>query len=109
MGALLVLVVGTLVACGGTAPTSTPEPSLEVDGVVTIPAGEARNWDVSDYNSCTYHFIVEQTGSLGSVDIGFQGERYKEKDGAFYGTRFTLDNGYSLRTAKVVDLRLRCQ
>ena len=51
---------------------------------------------------------MRQTGALGAVDIGFQGQRYTEKDGVFYGDTFTLSNGYSLSTAKVVDLILRC-
>ena len=32
---------------------------------------------------------MRQTGSFGSVDIEFQGQRYTEKDGVFYGDRFT--------------------
>ena len=74
----------------------------------TIPAGQLVNWDLSDFEACRYHFTVRQTGTLGSVDIEFQGQRYTEKDGVFYGDTFTLSNGYSLGTAKVVDLRLRC-
>ena len=74
----------------------------------TIPAGMLVSWDVSDFEECRYHFAVNQTGSLGSVDIEFQGERYTEKDGVFYGDSFVLSNGYSLNTAKAVDVLLRC-
>ena len=114
-----VILVATLtllaVACGGPTPTPTltptpipaPTPTVIRD-TPTIPAGEAVYWDVSDFEECQYHFAVRQTGSLGRVDIEFQGQRYTEKDGVFYGDTFTLSNGYSLGTAKVVDIRLRC-
>ena len=100
-----VILVATLtllaVACGSPAPTV-------IRDTPTIPAGEAVYWDVSAFEECQYHFAVRQTGSLGRVDIEFQGQRYTEKDGVFYGDTFTLSNGYSLITAKVIDLRLRC-
>ena len=75
----------------------------------TIPAGTSMSWDVADFEECRYDFKVRQTGTLGDVDIEFQGERYTEKDGIFYGGTFTLSNGYSLNTDKVVDVRLRCK
>ena len=75
----------------------------------TISAGMQASWDVSDSEKCQYHFKVRQTGSFGRVDIEFQGQRYTEKGGVFYGDSFTLNNGYSLNTAKVVDVLLRCK
>ena len=98
---LLAALTLLVVACG--TPTRT-----ETRVTRTIPAGMLYSWDVSGSEECRYHFAVKQTGSLGSVDIEFQGQRYTEKDGVFYGDSFTLSNGYSLNTAKVVDLRLRC-
>ena len=74
----------------------------------TIPAGQFVEWDLSELEACRYHFTVRQTGMFGSVDIKFQGRRYTEKDGVFYGDTFTLSNGHSLSTAKVVDIILRC-
>ena len=80
-----------------------------IEETSTIPAGKFISWDVSDFDECKYHFTVRQTGAFGDVDIEFQGRRYKEKDGNFLGDTFTLSNGYSLTTAKVVDIRLRCK
>ena len=110
---LLAALTLLVVACGSPTPIPpatfepTPTPTVIRD-TRTIPAGTSVSWDVSDLGECQYHFTVRQTGSLGSVDIEFQGQRYTEKDGVFYGDSFTLSNGYSLNTAKVVDLRLRC-
>ena len=103
---------GPLAGCGAEptptatpAPTPTATPAPTVMSVTrTIPAGQLVNWDLSDFEACRYHFTVRQTGTLGSVDIEFQGQRYTEKDGVFYGDTFTLSNGYS----QGVDLRLRC-
>ncbi len=102
-GLIVILAVGTLlsVACSGS--------SNVVDETETIPAGQSISWDVSQFDECKYHFTVRQTGTLGDVDIAFQGRRYTEKDGIFYGDTFVLDNGYSLGTAKVVDIRLQCK
>ena len=80
-----------------------------IEETSTIPAGGSISWDVSDFDECQYHFTVRQTGSFGDVDIEFQGHKYTEKDGIFYGDTFSLSNGYSLTTAKVVDIRLRCK
>ena len=93
-------------------PTPTPVPSptpTVIRATETIHAGRSVYWDLSDFEACRYHFTVRQTGTFGSVDIGFQGQRYTEKDGVFYGDMFTLSNGYSAGTAKVVDVTLRCQ
>ena len=91
------------------APTASPDPTpVVMRDTTTIQAGTYLSWDVSDFSECRYHFKVRQTGSFGAVDIEFQGRRYKEKDGVFYGDTFTLDNGYSLSTAKVVDVKLQC-
>ena len=84
------------------------EKPMVIDVTRTIPAGQLIDWDVSAFEECRYHFAVRQTGTFGDVDIKFQGQRYTEKDGVFHGDTFTLDNGYSLGTAKVVDLILRC-
>ena len=89
------------VACGTGTPTAVTE-------TLIVPAGELVSWDVSEFEECQYHLAVTQTGALGRVDIEFQGQRYTEKDGVFYGDTFALNNGYSLSTAKVVDIRLRC-
>ena len=100
-----------VVSCGSPTPipTATFEPTPTViRDTQTIPAGTSMSWDVSGSEECQYHFTVKQTGSFGSVDIEFQGQRYTEKDGVFYGDSFTLSNGFSLNTAKVVDLLLRC-
>ena len=99
---LVAAVVLLAVACVGSAPVVIRETE-------TIPAGRVVTWDTSAFDECQYHFSVKQTGTFGSVDIEFQGQRYTEKDGVFYGDTFTLSNGYSLGTAKVVDLRLQCQ
>ena len=80
-----------------------------VDETWTVPAGRSAALDVSDFEECEYHFTVQQTGMLGSVDIEFQGRRYTEKDGVFYGDTFTLSNAHSLNTAKVVDVLIRCE
>ena len=91
-------------------PTPVPIPTPTVVNVTrTIHAGQLAKWNLSDFEECRYHFTVRQTGTFGSVDIEFQGQRYTEKDGVFYGDTFTLSNGYSLGAAKVVDLRLQCQ
>ena len=91
-------------------PTPVPTPTPTVVNVTrTIHAGQLVEWNLSDFEECRYHFTVRQTGTFGSVDIEFQGQRYTEKDGVFYGDTFTLSNRYSLGAAKVVDLRLRCQ
>ena len=118
---LLAALTLLVVACGSPTPiltatfVPTPTPTLVptptptvIRDTQTIPAGTSMSWDVSGSEECQYHFTVRQTGSFGSVDIEFQGQRYTEKDGVFYGDRFTLSNGYSLNTAKVVDLLLRC-
>ena len=75
----------------------------------TIRAGRLVSWDTSAFDECRYHFVVRQTGVLGKVDIEFQGERYVEKDGTFFGDSFTLSNEHSLSSDKVVDIRLQCQ
>ena len=105
------MLVVTLALAGCSAePTPVPTPTPTVLNVTrTIPAGQLVEWNLSDFEECRYHFTVRQTGTFGSVDIEFQGQRYTEKDGVFYGDTFMLSNGYSLGTAKVVDLRLRCQ
>ena len=100
---IMTLIVLTLVSCSA---SSSP---VVIERTGTILAGRTWEWDLSDYAECRYHFTVRQTGAFGDVDIGFQGQRYIEKDGVFYGDTFTLNNGYSLSTAKVVDLILRCQ
>jgi hypothetical protein len=111
---LLAALTLLVMACGSPTPiptatfVPTPTPTLVPTPTVirdtqTIPAGTSMSWDVSGSEECQYHFTVRQTGSFGSV-----GQRYTEKDGVFYGDRFTLSNGYSLNTAKVVDLLLRC-
>ena len=82
---------------------------VEITKTTTIGAGQYWELDLSEFEECRYHFTVRQTGTFGSVDIEFQGERYTEKDGVFYGDTFTLSNGFSLSTAKVVTLLLRCQ
>ena len=87
--------------------SSEPEPTV-LEETQTIEAGTYISWDVSEFSECRCHFTVRQTGSFGDVDIKFQGERYVEKDGVFYGDTFTLDNGYRLSTAKVVDVKLEC-
>ena len=107
---LLTALVLVAMACGSSTPTPTPVPTPTViHRTVTIPAGDAWSLGVSGFDECRYNFSVRQTGTFGSVDIEFQGERYTEKDGIFYGETFTLSNGYSLTTAKVVDVRLRCE
>ena len=65
-------------------PTPTPAPTLTMSVTRTIPAGQLVWWDLSEFEECRYHFTVRQTGTFGSVDIEFQGERYTEKDGVFY-------------------------
>ena len=106
--ATMLVVTLALAGCGAEpTPTATPAPTV-MSVTRTIPAGQLVNWDLSDFEACRYHFTVRQTGTLGSVDIEFQGQRYTEKDEVFYGDTFTLSNGYSLGQAKVVDLRLRC-
>ena len=110
---LLAALTLLMVACGSPIRTATFDPAptpapaqtpTVIRDTQTIPAGTLVSWDVSGSEECRYHFTVRQTGSLGSVDIEFQGQRYTEKDGVFYGDSFTLSNGYSLNTAKVVDL-----
>ena len=93
---------------GGQAPRPW-SPITVVNVTRTIHAGHLVEWNLSDFEECRYHFTVGQTGTFGSVDIEFQGQRYTEKDGVFYGDTLTLSNRYSLGAAKVVDLRLRCQ
>ena len=104
------MLVITLALAGCSAePTPVPIPTPTVVNVTrTIHAGQLVEWNLSDFEECRYHFTVRQTGTFGSVDIEFQGQRYTEKDGVFYGDTFTLSNGYSLGAAKVVDLRLLC-
>ena len=70
-----------------------------VDETWTIQAGRGKTQSLRSANH-----TVQQTGMLGSVDIEFQGRRYVEKDGVFYGDTFTLSNAHSLNTAKVVDV-----
>ena len=117
-----IMLVSTLALAGCSAeptptptPTATPTPTptpiptvMNMNVTRTIPAGQMVEWDLSAFEECRYHFTVRQTGTLGSVDIEFQGERYTEKDGVFYGDTFTMSNGHSLSTAKVVDIILRC-
>ena len=76
--------------------------SMTYDDTVIIAPGGSVSWDVREYDSCEYSFFVRQH------DIGFEGERYTEKEGTFTGGRFKLDNGYSLFTNKAVDVKLRC-
>ncbi len=90
------------VACTGSSP-------VVIRVTETIPAGSSVSWDTSAFNECQYHFSVKQTGLLGEVHIEFQGERYVEKDGTFFGDSFVLSNGHSLSSDKVVALLLRCR
>ena len=100
--AIAVLLISLVaLACSSSKPTVIEESP-------TIEAGTSLSWDVSEFRECRYHFTVRQTGSFGDVDIKFQGRKYIEKDGVFYGDTFILDNGYSLSTAKVVDVKLEC-
>ena len=78
------------------------------DETAAVSAGGSWSLDVSEFDECNYDFTVRQTGNLGDVDIRFQGQKYREKEGIFRGDTFTLDNGYSLLTTKVVDVRLEC-
>ena len=109
---LAVLAMAVLAGCGSPRPTAAPIPTptpTVIRDTQTIAAGRSVSWDVSAFEACQYHFTVRQTGTLGSVDIEFQGSKHTEKDGVFYGDTFTLNNGYSLNTAKVVDVRLQCR
>ena len=101
---IVTLVVLVLASCSAVSSPVVVERTTK-----TIPAGRTWQWDLSDYAECRYHFTARQTGAFGAVDIGFQGQKYIEKDGVFYGDTFILNNGYRLSTAKVVDLILRCQ
>ena len=104
-GVLAVTVLASIACTDPPYPTQTP---TVMNVTQTIHAEQLVQWDLSEFETCRYHFTVRQTGTFGSVDIEFQGERYTEKDGVFYGDTFTLSNGYNLGTAKVVDLRIRC-
>ena len=102
------LAVSLMAAIAVACSSSTPTPTV-IRKTPTIDAGQSLSWDLSDFKECRYHFTVRQTGSFGDVDIEFQGQRYTEKDGVFYGDAFTLSNGYSLSTAKVVDVKFQCE